>query len=37
LAEQGVQIKGCAMDCGHVLQEERPEETIADLTAFLFA
>jgi hypothetical protein len=37
LAEEGVQIKGYAIDCSHVLLEERPEETIADLTALFSA
>jgi len=28
-------VRGRALDCGHALQEERPEETAAELVAFL--
>jgi haloacetate dehalogenase len=32
--EKALQVSGRAFDCGHTLQEERPEETVAELTAF---
>ncbi|MDB5502887.1 MAG: hydrolase [Tardiphaga sp.] len=32
--EKALHVSGRAFDCGHTLQEERPEETIAELTAF---
>jgi haloacetate dehalogenase len=27
-------VRGCALDCGHFLPEERPDETLAELRAF---
>jgi haloacetate dehalogenase len=33
--EQADAARGRALDCGHFLAEEQPEETTADLTAFL--
>jgi haloacetate dehalogenase len=35
--EKATDVTGRAFDCGHTLQEERPEETIAELTAFFRA
>ncbi len=32
--EKALHVSGRAFDCGHTLQEERPEETVAELTAF---
>jgi haloacetate dehalogenase len=32
--EKAVHVEGRAFDCGHTLQEERPDEMIAALTAF---
>ncbi len=32
--EKAVQVEGRALDCGHTLQEERPEEVIAALMTF---
>ncbi len=33
--EKALDARGCALDCGHTPQEERPEETLAQLLAFL--
>ncbi len=33
--EKALNVRGRALDCGHTLQEERPEETAAELLAFL--
>jgi haloacetate dehalogenase len=33
--EQGPDARGHALDCGHFLAEERPEETTAELASFL--
>jgi haloacetate dehalogenase len=33
--EKAVSVTGRALDCGHTLQEERPDETLAALLAFL--
>jgi haloacetate dehalogenase len=33
--EKARDVRGRALDCGHCLQEERPEETLAELLAFL--
>jgi haloacetate dehalogenase len=35
--ERSVDVRGRALDCGHFLPEERPEETVAELLAFLSA
>jgi len=35
--EKALDVRGRALDCGHALQEERPEETAAELLAFLRA
>lgn len=35
--EKALDVGGRALDCGHTLQEERPEETAAELLAFLRA
>ena len=35
--EKAGDVRGGALDCGHVLQEERPAETAAELLAFLKA
>ena len=35
--ERAVDVRGKALDCGHFLPEERPEETTAELLAFLSA
>ncbi len=35
--DRAVDVRGKALDCGHFLPEERPEETIAELLAFLSA
>lgn len=32
---KAVQVEGRALDCGHTLQEEAPEETLAELLRFL--
>ena len=32
--EKAIQVEGRALDCGHTLQEERPDEVIAELLAF---
>lgn len=32
--EKAIEVSGRALDCGHTLQEERPEEVIAELSAF---
>jgi haloacetate dehalogenase len=32
--EKAIHVQGRAFDCGHTLQEERPEETVAELSAF---
>lgn len=32
--EKALHVSGRAFDCGHTLQEERPEETVAELSAF---
>jgi haloacetate dehalogenase len=32
--EKATMVSGRAFDCGHTLQEERPEETVAELIAF---
>jgi haloacetate dehalogenase len=33
--EQADDVRGRALDCGHFLAEERPDETVAELLAFL--
>ncbi|MGE4340156.1 MAG: alpha/beta fold hydrolase [Pigmentiphaga sp.] len=33
--EKALNVRGRAFDCGHTLQEERPEETTSELLAFL--
>jgi haloacetate dehalogenase len=33
--EKGVDVRGRPLDCGHVLQEEAPEETLSELLGFL--
>ena len=33
--EKAVDVRGEALDCGHLLQEERPEDVLRALTAFL--
>lgn len=33
--EKAVDVRGRALPCGHTLQEEVPEETLAELLAFL--
>ncbi len=33
--EKGTDVQGQGLDCGHFLPEEKPEETLAALTAFL--
>jgi len=33
--EKAVDVRGRPLDCGHTLQEERPEETAAELLTFL--
>ena len=33
--EKARDVRGRALDCGHTLQEERPDEVLAELTAFL--
>ena len=33
--EKALQVEGRPLDCGHTLQEERPDETLAELMAFL--
>jgi haloacetate dehalogenase len=33
--EKATDVRGAALDCGHTLQEERPEETLSALRAFL--
>lgn len=35
--ERAADVRGRALDCGHFLPEERPEETAAELTGFLDA
>lgn len=35
--DRAVDVRGKALDCGHFLPEERPEEMIAELLAFLSA
>ncbi|WP_420836892.1 alpha/beta fold hydrolase [Aquabacter cavernae] len=35
--EKATDVSGHALDCGHLLQEERPQETLAALQAFLRA
>lgn len=32
--EKAVSVRGRALDCGHTLQEERPEETLSELLGF---
>ena len=33
--EKAIDVRGRALDCGHTLQEERPDEVLKDLLAFL--
>jgi haloacetate dehalogenase len=33
--EKAIDVRGRALDCGHTLQEEAPQETLEDLLAFL--
>jgi haloacetate dehalogenase len=33
--EKALDVRGRALDCGHTLQEEAPEETLRELLAFL--
>src|SRR5258707_283963 len=33
--EKAADVRGKALDCGHLLQEEAPEQTAAELLAFL--
>jgi haloacetate dehalogenase len=33
--ERAPELRGHALDCGHFVAEERPEETAAELLAFL--
>ena len=33
--EKAVDVRGRALDCGHTLQEEAPEEVLRELLAFL--
>ncbi len=33
--ERGVDVRGGALPCGHYLPEEVPDETLAELMAFL--
>ncbi|HVB89010.1 MAG TPA: alpha/beta hydrolase [Beijerinckiaceae bacterium] len=33
--EKALDVRGCALDCGHTLQEEAPDELLAELLAFL--
>jgi haloacetate dehalogenase len=33
--EQAEAVRGRALDCGHFLAEERPQQTTAELVAFL--
>lgn len=33
--EKAADVSGRALDCGHTLQEERPEEVLSELAAFL--
>ncbi|CAN5375561.1 alpha/beta hydrolase [soil metagenome] len=33
--DKALQVEGRALDCGHTLQEERPEETLRELLSFL--
>lgn len=33
--EKAVDVSGRALDCGHTLQEERPDDVLAELTRFL--
>ena len=33
--EKALDVRGRALDCGHTLQEEAPEETLSELLAFL--
>lgn len=33
--EKATDVSGWALDCGHTLQEERPDEVLAELTRFL--
>lgn len=33
--EKAVGVQGRAIDCGHIVQEERPNETLQVLEAFL--
>lgn len=35
--EKATDVRGYALECGHVLQEERPEETLQHLSVFLRA
>jgi len=35
--EKAADVRGYALECGHVLQEERPEETLQHLSVFLRA
>ena len=35
--EKAVDVRGRALDCGHALQEEAPEEVLQELLAFLSA
>ena len=33
--EKALSVRGQALDCGHMLQEELPDETAAELLSFL--
>ncbi len=35
--EKATHVEGRALDCGHTIQEERPDETLAELVRFLAA
>lgn len=35
--EKAIDVRGRALDCGHTLQEERPEEVLAELKRFLLS